>query len=448
MIQQSAAGLVLDPGLGKTSCTLAAFKLLKSQGFVDWMLVVAPLKPLYETWPGEIKKWSNFRHLTHTLLHGPKKDKELRAKCNIYLINPEGLNWLFDDKNKLYAKLFAHGNGMLVIDESTKFKDTTTKRFKVVKPLLPKFRRRYILTGTFTPNGLEDVFGQIYVLDQGNALGRYITHFRAKYFYQPNPVFEKYRYEAYPDAFDRVTEKISPLCLQLNAEDYLEMPKLITVPDERAIRYVELPEDAWDKYRAMEDDFISNVGEEFVVASNAAVAGMKCRQIANGAIYTNADHDYTVIHDAKIDALEELIEELQGAPLLILYEFVHDIERIRKRWPNIPVIGSGVSAKKVSQYVRDFNDGKIPYLAGHPASMGHGLNMQGSCRHVCWFGIPWNFEHYDQAIRRVYRQGQKSKTVFVYHIVAKDTLDEKVLGVLGRKERDMRDLYKALKPPV
>ena len=446
MIQQSAAGLLLDPGLGKTSCSLAAFKLLKKQGFADWALVIAPLKPMYETWPAEIKKWSNFRELTHVILHGVEKNRRVKQKADLYLINPAGLNWLFESKN--IGELMKRGNGILIVDESTQFKDSSTQRFKLLKMHLPKFKRRYILTGTFTPNGLSDMFGQMYVLDGGNSLGKYITHFKSRYFYQPNPSYERYRWEPQEGAFDEVVRKISPLVLQLNAEDHLKMPKLITVPDERAIRWVELPDEAWSKYKAMEDDFISDLGDSFVVASNAAVAGGKCRQIANGALYINQEHDYSVIHDEKIEALASLIDELQGQPLLILYEFVHDKDRMLKKWPKMPFIGGGVSQKKVSSYLTDFNAGRLPYLAGHPQSMGHGLNMQGSCRHVCWFGIPWNFEHYDQAIRRVYRQGQKSDTVFIYHIVAKDTLDEKVLGVLGHKKKNMKDLYSALKPSV
>lgn len=442
VLKQSAAGLLLDPGLGKTSCSLAAFKILKAKGFVDWGLVIAPLKPVYYTWPAEIRKWSNFKDLSFQILHGNEKAKRIKQKADLYLINPHGLSWLFEAKN--FAQLTARGNGMLILDESTQFKDTSTQRFKLLKNFLLRFKRRYILTGTFTPNGMEDMFGQIYVLDQGNSLGRYITHFKNKYFYQPNPMYEKYRWEPREDAFDEVVEKISPLVLQLNAEDHLKMPKLITAPDERAIRYVDLPDEAWDKYRAMEGEFITELGEEFAVASNAAVAGMKCRQIANGALY-NSDRDWVKIHDAKLDELESIINELQGQPLLILYEFVHDLERIRQRWPNMPYIGGGVSQKKAGQHIADFNAGRIPYLCGHPQSMGHGLNMQGSCRHVCWFGITWNFEHYDQAIRRVYRQGQKSDTVFIYHIVARNTLDEKVLGVLGKKKKDMTDLYKALK---
>lgn len=440
MLMQSAAGLLFDPGLGKTSCSLATFKILHSKKIVKWMLVIAPLKPAYEVWPYEIDKWSNFSDLTCHVLHG--KGKNAPIDRDVYVINPEGLKWLMEEST-LLKKLFARGPGMLVIDESTKFKDPSTKRFKLLKKWLDKFARRYILTGTFKPNTVEDLFGQMYVMDRGACLGRYITHFRQKYFYQPNPVYEPYKFELQEGAFEEITKKISPYVLQLGAEDNLEMPELMFNNI-----YVTLPSRALEIYKQIEDDYIGHLEEEgkFIVAGNAAVAGGKCRQIANGAVY-DTEGKYSVIHDEKLEALENLIEELQGTPLLLLYEFVHDLDRIRQKLGDVPYIGSGVSPKKVSDYIKRFNAGDIPVLAGHPASMGHGLNMQGACHHVCWFGITWNFEYYDQAIRRVYRQGQKN-TVMVHHILARDTLDEVVLNVIKMKERSQKDLYAALVAPV
>lgn len=441
MLMQSAAGLLFDPGLGKTSVSLSSFKLLRKAGHVKWMLVIAPLRPVYEVWPQEIAKWENFEGLTHAVLHG--KTKKIDAERDIYIINPEGLKWLLDGPAPPIKKLLARGPGMLVVDESTKFKDSQTQRFKLLKKWLDKFARRYILTGTFKPNTMEDLFGQTYIMDRGRSLGKYITHYRNQYFWAPNPIYEPYRYELQEGAYQRIIDKISPLVLQLGAEDNLEMPEMLFQNI-----YVTLPDKAMRVYADIENEYISALEEEgqFIVAGNAAVAGGKCRQIANGAVYTEGGM-YTELHEEKLNALEELVESLQGSPLLVLYEFVHDLDRIRKRFPDLPYIGNGVSPKKTSEYLKDFNAGKIPVLAGHPASMGHGLNMQGACHHVCWFGITWNFEYYDQAIRRVYRQGQKN-TVIVHHIVARGTLDETVLKVLGRKEREQKDLYKALVAPV
>jgi SNF2 family DNA or RNA helicase len=441
-VQQSAAGLLLDPGLGKTTISLAIYKLLKKARHVEWALVIAPLRPAYEVWPAEIDKWANFTDLKWTVLHGKEKGDKINWPADIYIINPEGLQWLFGPGSPIKT-LLKRGPGALFIDESTKFKDSTTKRFKLLKAWLPKFGRRYILTGTVVPNGLMDLFGQMYILDGGRALGRYITHYRNNFFYQPNPVYEEYKWAPNPDAHAEIVKRISPLCLQLNAEDHLQMPELLF----RNI-YVTLPPKVQEIYAAVDDDFVAAVGDNYVLAANAAVAGGKCRQIANGAVYINDAHDYEILHDEKLDALQELVEGLQGAPLLVLYEFVHDLERILKRFPGTPYIGSGVSTKKVSQYVKDFNEGNIRMLVGHPASMGHGLNLQGACQHVCWFGITWNFEYYDQANRRVYRQGQRGKSVFVYHIVARGTKDEEVLDVLLGKELTQKQLNNALIKPV
>jgi len=240
-----------------------------------------------------------------------------------------------------------------------------------------------------------------------------------------------------PGAFERVVDRISPLILQLSAEEYLEMPELTFHNVE-----IELPEDALSTYKSVEDDFIAEVAGGALVAANAAAAGTKCRQIANGAVYMEGDEEkiWVPIHDAKLDALEDLLEELNGHPVLLLYEFRHDRERILARFPHAIDLKSGDIAKTVDS----FNRGDIGLLIGHPASMGHGLNLQGSCHHVIWFGITWNLEHYDQAIARVYRQGQESAIVRVYHLLAKETLDEKVLNVLGKKDKTQQDLLSAI----
>lgn len=350
---------------------------------------------------------------------------------DLYLINPEGLLWLFKPE-KLRPNF-----DVLVIDESSKFKDSQTKRFKSLKPLLTDFKRRWILTGTPVPNGLEDLFGQIYILDLGRSLGRYITHFRNNYFQRSG--YNLYDWKPRYGAFQEVVEKISPLALQMSAEEYLEMPELIyqTIS-------VSLPPAAKKVYDEVEEFFISSLEEGNVIAANSAVAGVKCRQVANGAVYVNG-HEWVKVHDAKLDALEDLLEELGRAPTLVLYEFEHDKSRILERLGDVPTLGSGLAIKKMESLIDRFNAGEIPVLLGHPASMGHGLNLQGSCHHVIWFGITWNLEYYDQAIARVYRQGQSSDRVFVYHITAEKTLDEKVLSVLQSKDKTQQGLLQALK---
>ena len=442
IVRQSASGLLLDPGLGKTSCVLSALKILISKGYIERALIIAPLRPMYHVWTEEISKWSNFSGLKYKILHGKNKDDIAQdpGDVDILLINPHGLPWLFKKYGKNAPKTL--GVQMLVVDESTMFKHSRTARFKILKQMLPQFERRYILTGTMTPNGLMDLFGQIYILDGGNALGRYITHYRNGYFIQPNPMHEPYRWEAKQGAMEEISEKISPLTLRLKAEDYLEMPSQQFINLE-----VELPNKAKETYKQVEDDFLSAIEDTFVVAENSAVAGTKCRQIANGAVYT-VDKEYRVVHDAKIDMLEELVEELSGDPLLVMYEYKHDMERILAKYPDTPCLGSGTSASKSTVAIKRFNAGELPILLGHPASMGHGLNLQGSCNKICWFGITWNFEYYDQAIARIYRQGQESPTVFVYHIVAKNTLDKNVLNVLLDKERSQEKLLQSLRAPI
>ena len=425
MLGQAAVGLFLDPGLGKTSISLGALRVLKRLGYVKKTLIIAPLRPAYSVWPGEIWKWEEFNEFDYVVLHGPEKDFRLQEDVDLYIINPEGLKWLIEQKLPDFD--------CLIVDESTKFKDSTTKRFKYLKKMLPMFKRRWILTGTPMPNTLLDLFGQIFILDMGNALERYITHFRLKYFYKPG--YNAWEWKPQPGAFERVVEKVSPLVMQLRAEDYLEMPDLqyVDVP-------VYLPTDAMTVYKQVEDDFIAMLEDGVILAANAAAAGTKCRQISNGAVYI--EEDFTVIHEAKLEALDDLLSELEGHPVLLLYEFDHDRQRIMAKYKNATDVKM---SKDIGQVVYDFNAGNIPILLGHPASMGHGLNLQGTCNHVIWFGITWNFEHYDQAIRRVYRQGQENDYVRVYHLVAEGTLDSKVLGALQKKERGQNELLAALK---
>lgn len=431
LLGQGSAGLFLDPGLGKTSICLAAFKILKSKGYAGKMLIIAPLRPCYKVWPDEIKKWADFEGLTYTILHGKNKDKNLASDVDIYIINPEGLAWLFAPTTKRPSF------DVLCVDESSKFKNSTTQRFKLLKPLLASFSRRWILTGTPVPNGLTDLFGQIYILDMGATLGRFITHYRREFFDQSG--YGGYEYTPKPDAFEKVVYRIKPLILQLSAKDHLTMPEKVN-----ANIMIDLPPDAMRVYREVEDGFFSALNsDDNIVAANAAVAGGKCRQISNGACYT-VNPSYQTIHDAKLDAIEDLLEELGGKPVLVLYEFDHDRARLLARFPTARVLGSSTTPKQLDEIVSGFNAGTIPLLLGHPASMGHGLNLQASCHHVIWFGITWNLEFYDQAIARVYRQGQKAGTVFIYHLVGARTLDEEVLKVLTAKDRTQQTLLGAL----
>jgi SNF2 family DNA or RNA helicase len=427
LIQQACAGLFLDPGLGKTSISLAAMKLLLAKPVIKGVLVIAPLRAVYNVWPGEVEKWTDFKDMSYTIIHGVE-DERLEMlwgeQTDLYFINPEGIPWLAQQLAKTPRDKWPFD--VLIVDESTKFKNATSKRFKALRGLIPKFRRRYILTGTPTPNGLMDLFGQIYILDEGTALGRYITHYRNNYFYSSG--FGGYTWTPRLSAMEEITAKIHPLVLRMRHEDYLTLPPLVN-----QYTWLTLPKEARDLYKGIEDNFIATVGDDVVIAPNAAAAGIKCRQVLNGALYINEAHDWQLIHDVKLEAIQDLVEELSGQPLLIFYEFNHDRERLQEalKWPAI----GQQSAKKDSELMNLFNAGALPGLIAHPASAGHGLNLQGACAHVAWFGLTWNLEHYDQAIRRVWRQGNEAQRVVVHHFCITDSLDKVVVQTLGQKDR-------------
>lgn len=444
MMEQAAVGLLMDPGLGKTSTTLAAFSILLQAGAVRRMLLIAPLRVCYSVWPAEVEKWEDFSHLRVSILHGPDKEERLNDDADIFVINPEGLAWFLAAGS---GRIDIVDPDVLCIDESTKFKDTRTKRFKLLKPILGRFKRRWILTGTPVPNGIMDIFGQMYLLDRGAALGQYITRFRNRWFYQSG--YGGYDWSPMPGAVEEIVEKVKPFTIRLSAKDHLDMPALRVGPQWDI--YIDLPKKAKEIYKAVEDNFLSRLGSGAIVAANAAAAGTKCRQIANGAVYyTEEDEDglpditkkdWENIHNEKLLALESLVEELGGGALLIFYEYDHDRERIQDKF-GFPCL-TGTSPKTGDNLVRQFNQGGIPALLAHPASAGHGLNMQDACHHICFFGLTWNLEHYLQSIGRVWRQGQ-TEAVTIYRILARGTLDETVAMVLEQKGTNQDNMLDAL----
>ena len=440
MLGQAAAGLFLDPGLGKTSICLAAFKVLKDQGLVERMLIVAPLRPCYFVWPNEIAKWADFNGLTYQILHGKDKDMHYCADADIYIINPEGLQWLVPETKKNqydYSKLEHMDCQVLCIDESTKFKNSQSKRFKLMRKVFSRFKRRWCLTGTPSPNGLMDLFGQIFILDGGASIVSYMTHYRLEYFHrdEQNP-YDQWSWYPNEDALERITEAIAPLVLRLNAKDHIAMPDLMHME-----KLVTLPPKAMMEYEALERDFYLALEQEEVVALNAAALGTKLRQVANGAVYVGRSSEWVRVHDAKLDGLEDLLGEIDSG--LILYEYIHDKERIQKRFPKMPCLND-MNMKQAGKLIERFNAGVEPYILAHPAGAGHGLNLQEHANHIIWFGITWNLELYDQSIARIWRQGQRAEKVYNYHIVAKNTLDHKVMQTLTRKAGVQRNLGKAL----
>ena len=324
------------------------------------------------------------------------------------------------------------------MDESSKFKRTNTKRFKLLRNVLDIFARRYILTGSFAPNGLLDLFGQVFILDLGASLGRFVTHYRSQFFFPTG--FGGFEWKLQPGAEKRIQKLIRPLTLRLDADDYLDLPDVIVNPVE-----IELEPEARAIYQEMEDELIAAIGEGDVVAANAAVASGKCSQIANGGIY-DEDGKSHHIHWQKAEAVADIIDELNGTPALVAYEYKHDLERLREvLGKSVPYIGGGISPKRSTEIEAAWNRGDIPVLLGHPSSIAHGLNLQNAGNHVIWHSLTWNFEHYDQFNRRIRRQGSKHDKVFIHHIIAKDTVDELKLFALNRKFRTQRDLFAGLK---
>lgn len=448
LLTHGAAALLLDPGMGKTAVTLKALDALKRAKTNRRTLVIAPLRVCQLVWPAEPGEWSDLEHMRVGLLHGKDKEKVLAnyEDYDILVINPEGLDWLLGKRFNM-REWKALGLDTLVIDELTRFKSTKGKRFKLLKQVLPTFMRRWGLTGTPAPNGLLDLFGQMYVLDLGNALGRFITHYRMQYFMPLDP--NGWKWALQPGAAERIYERIKPLAMRASAEDHLELPEI--VPQKI---WVELPAQVRKLYADLEDDLLAKLESKQVVASNAAAASTKCRQIANGAVYIDDDlaskvagkkRDVMDCHDGKISALQDLVDELNGKPLLVAYEFNHDRDRLRKAFPDAVFMADATTQAKAKAVEDAWNNNEITLLFGHPSSMGHGLNFQkGSAHHVAWFSMFWDLELYDQFIKRVRRQGNKAGRVFVHHFMARKTIDEVIYIVQRSKARTQTALLDAL----
>lgn len=428
LLSHPEGGLLLDPGLGKTAITLAALKVLKMRA-----LVIAPLRVVYEVWGPEAKKWKEFQKLKVAVLHGPKKQQALESDADIYCINHEGLPWLVPQWHDLEGR-----PDVLVCDESTKLKNTNTQRFKLLRKILGTFRRRIILTGTPVPNGLLDLFGQIYILDLGNALGRFVTHYRNEYFFTSG--FGNYEWSLQRGATERIYEKVRPITLRLAAEDYLTMPKKTDV----TVAGV-LPEKARKDYDQLIDLYLIAREDDTdpVTVENAAALSMKLRQVTGGFVYTESGAT-RVIHTAKLEMLADLIETLSGQPTLVAYQFQHEAEAIREEL-GIPLFKG--SPTQIRSWVQQWNAGSLPALLIHPDTAGHGLNLQTGGHHLIWYSLPWNQEHYDQTFRRLWRQGQEFP-VTQHHLIMRETVDELVLKTLGSKERVQKLFLDAMRKEV
>jgi len=425
--QKDSSALWLDMGLGKTATTLTAIADLIKTGHAQRVLIVAPLRVALATWPAEVKKWSHLQNLHINQLAGlsaAARARALTAPFNISVVNRELVPWLVE----FYGQKWPFDT--VVIDEASAFKSTQAKRWRALRSVLPKIRRVVELTATPSANSLIDLWPQIYLLDRGERLGKTKGIFLEKFCRQVgNPQWNQW--EVRPEKQETLFAALSDICLRMKAEDYIDVPDRI---DSNVT--VDLPPAVITLYRQMQKEFVLQLESGEITAVNAAVQAGKLLQLANGAAYLD-EGGWEELHDAKIDALKELAEQTDE-PILVAYQFKSDLARLQAAFPK------AVTLDKDPKTIDRWNAGKIPMLLAHPASAGHGLNLQHGGRIIAWFGLPWSLELYSQFNGRLHRQGQ-TKPVLVYHIIAKNTVDEAVLAALANKNATQNDLLEAVK---
>jgi SNF2 family DNA or RNA helicase len=444
LLNNPTGAIFADPGRGKTALTLHYLKMLKLIAPPNkrlCALIVAPKAVIRNTWIEEMKKWNEFNSFSYSILSSGKKSLKL-AELNF--VSTDSVRWLFSNFSKFSESREKSPFGVLVVDESTKFKNVRSKRFKSIKQFAPRFNRRVILTGTPIPNSLQDIFPQIYLLDLGEALGKYVTHFRERYFIKTG--YMGYTLEAKPNAQKNVEEKISHLVYRIENKRLIE-PKINNI-------YIDLPPKVRKIYNEVEKNLFAIIGDEDYLLPSASSAYNACRQIASGGLYEaidieaeNINRKTFSLHCKKAEMLEHMIGELQGSPLLIGYHYKFIVDQIKKHLKKrVPAINGETNAKSIAKTIRDWNHGKIQVLLGQPQSMGHGLNLQhGPCKNICWYNLTDNFENYDQFNRRIIgRKGSKTKVV-IHHILARDTLDEVIIGRFEEKNSNQKSFLNSLR---
>lgn len=429
-ISRNAAGLFLDMGLGKTVTSLTAIEELKNDYLEDIKaLVIAPKRVAEDTWTTEYEKWDHLKDLKIIRIMGAPKEREaaLKEDGDIYIITRDNIAWLVE----LLGRKWDFDT--VIIDELSSFKNNQSKRFKKLRTVRPFMKRVVGLTGTPAPNGYMDLWAQIYLLDGGERLGKTITEFRKRYF---NTLYRHgyNEYELRPGAKEEIDEALKDLCISMRARDYLKLEEPLYIN-----RVAKLSKKEIETYKKMERDAVLELGDEDITALSAAAVSNKLLQLANGAVYTD-ERDVIEIHTKKLEVLEELIEEANGEPVLVFYNFQHDRDRILKKFKDAKLLDT-------EQDIKDWNNKKIKILLAHPASAGHGLNLQAGGNIIIWFGLTWSLELYLQANARLNRQGQK-ETVRIYRIIAKDTIDEKVLEVLEGKNIRQEKLLEELRAEI
>lgn len=429
---------ILDMGLGKTACTLTALNELLFERFENnKVLVIAPLRVARKTWTDEIIKWNHLHNLKTAKVLGTEEQRlqGLSTEADIYLINRENVQWLVD----LCVKRKQWPFDILVIDESSSFKNNQSKRFKSLRKVAAITDRVIELTGTPSPNGLMDLWSQVYLLDQGERLGKTITAYRERYFVpgrrNRTVVFD---YVPKPGAEEAIYKAIGDIAISLKAADHIKMPKRID-----NIIKLQLPEPARAKYDELERESILELErDEVITAGSGAAVANKLLQIANGAVY-GEDRKVSFIHDVKLEALAEVIEDNAGKPIMVFYNYKHDYDRLKSYFAKLEP-----RTLDTEQDEDDWNAGKIPLLLAQPASMGHGLNLQVGGNTIVWFGLTWDLELYLQANARLERQGQPNDTVVINHLVAEDTVDEDVMRALRNKRVSQDEFIEAVKARI
>lgn len=431
ILAHKVSALFLDCGLGKTITTLTAINELMYDSFeISKVLIIAPLRVAQSTWKEEIEKWDHLNLLRYSIAVGDEKErlKALKQKSDIYIINRENVDWLVT-KSGIDINF-----DMLIIDELSSFKSHTSKRFKSLLKIRPYFERVVGLTGTPSSNGLMDLWAEFRVLDLGERLGRYITHYRNEYFLPDKRngavIFS---YKPQPNAEERIYRRLADMTISIKSTEYLKMPELILNELE-----INLDEEDQMKYKKFKKEMVMTIQEKEIDAINAASLSNKLIQLANGSIY-DEDKKFYEVHNKKLDKLEEIIESANGKPVLVAYWFKADKERIEKRFK--------VREIKTADDIKQWNKGMIDLALIHPASAGHGLNLQSGGSTLVWFSLTWSLELYQQTNARLYRQGQKD-TVVIHHLIIKNTIDEDIMKSLKRKDKTQESLMKAVKARI
>ncbi len=426
--ERKRCALWLDMGLGKTTTTLTALSDLIDSFSVNRTLVIAPLRVANSVWRQEAANWEHLKHLSVAICTGSERERlsALQRDSDLYVINRENVPWLI----KHYGSAWPFD--CVVIDEASSFKNATSQRFKALRKALPQTNYMILLTGTPSPNGLLDLWPQMYLVDFGEALGRTMTSYKQRFFEQD---YMGYKFKPRDGAADRIHGLLQPMVLSMSAEDYLELPDRINI-----VESVALPPSALHAYREFERTLLAELpdGEE-IEAMNAAVLANKLLQYSNGAVYTDDLGNWSEIHTAKLDALSDIVEQNEGENFLVAYNYKTDLARLQKRFPFARVLD------KSADTVRQWNSGQIRMLLAHPASSGHGLNLQRGGSLIVWFSLNWSLELYQQFNARLHRQGQ-DKPVRIIHIVADGCIDERVISVLSEKDAVQSALLTALKP--